>query len=134
MINEYLFGTDTAKESIDNLKSEGVKISKASVENTTLWLATFSTRTNNEEDAKKLSDVHFDLLRFSPLVLTCESSEYFNKSLYPQINEMERKLRKLLYLAVSISNDESAKSNIKQLEEKDFGQIFNLLFIDIKFI
>jgi hypothetical protein len=50
------------------------------------------------------------------------------------VNELERKLRKLLYLAASISDNENAKENVKQLEEKDFSEIFDLLFIDQNFI
>ena len=50
------------------------------------------------------------------------------------VNELERKLRKLLYLAASISDNEKAKGSINQLEEKNFGEIFDLLFIDQNFI
>lgn len=54
--------------------------------------------------------------------------------LFPLINELERKLRKLLYLAVSISDNTEAKKSIQRLEEKDFGEIFDLLFVDMNFI
>lgn len=73
-------------------------------------------------------------MEYSPLVLSCESSEYYNRMLFPLVNVLERKLRKLLYLAASISDNTEAKKSIQRLEEKDFGEIFDLLFIDINFI
>ena len=73
-------------------------------------------------------------MKYAPLVLSCESSEYYNRILFPLINGLERKLRKLLYLAASISGNGEAGKNIRELEEKDFGEIFDLLFIDQKFI
>lgn len=63
-----------------------------------------------------------------------ESAAYFNKSLYPYFNEFERKLRKLLYLKSALQHDATASQNIKELESKDLGTIFELLFTDTQFI
>lgn len=134
MKNEYLFSTEENRETIDNYKPEGVEVKTLSLENRDLWVATFSIPSENEESAQKLSDVHTYVETFSPTVITCESSAYFNRTLYPKVNEMERKLRKFLYIATSLSDNETAKSSITKLEEMDFGNIFDLLFIDRRFI
>lgn len=62
------------------------------------------------------------------IVVSNEASEYFNKRLFPLVNEFERKLRKLLYLA-TIDNPDY-KNKIQMLEEKDLGTIFGILFVD----
>ena len=134
MTNEYLFLSDEHRAAITEYRQDDVTISFSGVGKTSLWIAACSVTKKKEDNAGKLSDVHTTLLQYSPLVLTCESSEYYNKMLFPLINELERKLRKLLYIAASISDDGNAKESINQLEEKDFGEIFDLLFIDLDFI
>lgn len=134
MIHEYLFLTDDHRANIEAYKPDGITVKISNIQSTQLWVVTYSLSSKNEDGAKKLSDVHTYIMKYSPLVLSCGSSEYFNRVLFPLMNELERKLRKLLYLAASISDNEKAKENIKQLEEKDFGVIFDLLFIDQNFI
>ena len=134
MINEYLFLSDEHRATVEAYKPNGVIAEIFGIENTPLWVAAYSLASKNEDSAKKLSEVHTTITQYAPLVLSCESSEYYNRILFPLINELERKLRKLLYMAVSISDNDKAKENIKQLEEKDFGEIFDLLFIDQNFI
>ncbi|MFP3154800.1 hypothetical protein LQZ18_10345 [Lachnospiraceae bacterium ZAX-1] len=134
MINEYLFLSDEHRAKVETYNPDGITVEVSGVVNTPLWVAIYSLASKNEDSAKKLSDVHTALMEYSPLVLSCESSEYYNRILFPLINELERKLRKLLYLAASISDSEKAKESIKQLEEKEFGEIFDLLFIDQNFI
>ena len=134
MINEYLFLDDKHREEISTYSPDNISVDVSDVDNTILWIVTFTVQNKNEESALMLSDVHTFMSQYSPMVLTCESSEYYNKILFPSINELERKLRKLLYLAVSISDDEASKSTIKNLEEKDFGIIFDMLFTDPNFI
>lgn len=134
MINEYLFLSNDNRATVEAFKSDGVRVYISNIEKTPLWTVTFSVANKNEDSAKKLSEIHNVIMQYSPLVLSCESSEYYNRILFPLINELERKLRKLLYLAVSISDNTHAKESIKQLEEKDFGEIFDLLFIDQNFI
>lgn len=134
MINEYLFLSDRHRSAVEDYKPNGVSVEISNVENTQLWVAAFSVDGKNVNSAKKLSEVHDFLVNYSPLVLSCESSEYYNRMLFPLVNVLERKLRKLLYLAASISDNTEAKKSIQRLEEKDFGEIFDLLFIDINFI
>ena len=72
--------------------------------------------------------------KYKPTVLTNECSAYFNKALYPTVNEFERKLRKLLYLASSLRGDEKSQNVIVRLEEQDLGTIFEMLFSDAIFV
>lgn len=134
MINEYLFLSDEYRAKVEALRPDGITVEIFGIENTPLWIATFSLANKNEDSAKILSEVHTTIFQYSPLVLSCESSEYYNRILFPLVNELERKLRKLLYLAASISDNDKAKENVKQLEDRDFGEIFDLLFIDQNFI
>ena len=83
---------------------------------------------NSEPSAKKASDLNDKILPFEPIILTNSSAEYFNVKLYPLINRFERKLRKLLYAASTLQKDQS--NAITDLEKKDFGEIFSLLFRD----
>ncbi|MFT3952728.1 MAG: hypothetical protein QM689_12470 [Oscillospiraceae bacterium] len=134
MINEYLFLSDEYQSKVKEYKPDGITVEISGISNTPLWVASYSLAHKNEESAKKLSEVNMYLMQYSPLVLSCESSEYYNQILFPMVNKLERKLRKLLYLAASISDNEKAKESIKQIEEMDFGEIFDLLFIDQNFI
>lgn len=134
MKNEYLFLTDENRTAIEDYKPNDIKIEISDIDNTALWTAKYSLPNKNEDSAERLSNVHSVIIKYSPLVLSCESSEYYNKALFPLVNELERKLRKLLYLAASISDNEKAKESITSLEQKDFGELFELLFIDQKFI
>lgn len=134
MINEYLFSTDEHREKIEAYKPAGITIKITNIKNSALWVASYSIDGDSEENAKKLSEVHTFVYDYSSTVLACGSAKYYNKMLYPLANDLERKLRRLLYLAVSISNDKNAKEQISELEEKDFGTIFDILFIDQNFI
>ena len=71
---------------------------------------------------------------FAPTVLINESLAYFNRKLFPYINEFERKLRKFLYLKSAIYTGEKRIENIRDLESKDLGEIFVLLFTDAEFV
>jgi len=134
MINEYLFLTDEHRREVSKYKPDGVTVEISDISNTTLWIAAYSAPNKNQDSAGKLSDVHSFLSQYSPLTLSCESSEYYNKALYPLVNKFERKLRKALYLSASISNSGEAQKTINELETKTLGYIFNSLFFDHEFI
>lgn len=98
------------------------------------WIVKYEKAKNGEQEARQLSEINQKICEeFSPAILTDESSEYFNKSLYPLVNKFERYLRKLLYLKVSLCNEEKLKSAIRDIEKKDFGDIYNILFVDNDF-
>jgi hypothetical protein len=133
MTNEYLFLSDEYREVIEAYKPKGITARTSDIENTPLWIASYTVVHRDDYHAKTLSESHAYIMRYSPTILTCESSEYYNKRLFPLVNEMERKLRKLLYLAASISGDKDA-DKIKNIEQLSFGELFELLFVSQDFI
>lgn len=135
MIQEYLFMNDHHRISVEGYIPDGIKKEIYDVENSNCWIVTFILDGDNESCAKSLSEVNdYILSHFNPTVLTNESASYFNKKLFPLINEFERKLRKLLYLKSALYQGEMKVDNIQDLETKDLGEIFTLLFTDADFV
>lgn len=134
MILEYLIKDEEEVSAVKNYSSEKIKqeISKVGA----IFILIISAPGDNEDSARLLSKVHDEIEqthRF--VVLSNGPSEYFNKSLFPFINEFERKLRKLLYLASVLREKDkiSGIENIKDLENKGLGEIFDILFADAEF-
>ncbi len=137
MIQEYLFvnNTDTDKEFIGKYKTDKVNIEIVEIEGSNCWIAIFEIMGENLTSAKILSQLNDDIIKkYYPIVLTNESSAYFNRALFPYMNELERKLRKLLYLKSALTPSDKGTDNIKDLESKDLGEIFAMLFSDPKFV
>ena len=135
MIQEYLFMDATHRVAVGNYTPAKVKVSIYEIENSACWTVTYSLSSETEESAKVLSQVNeYVLDHFQPTVLSNESAAYFNQRLYPCVNEFERKLRKLLYLKSAIYSGDKKIDNIRDLEAKDLGTIFELLFTDTEFI
>ena len=137
MVQEYLFTNKEHRETIEKyyIQQDNIKLDIEEIENSKCWIAKFSTIKNDEASAKRLSALNGDIVqKYHPTVLTNDSSAYFNKVLFPYINEFERKLRKLLYLKSALSSNPKDVETIKNLEEKDLGEIFTLLFSDTKFV
>lgn len=135
MIQEYLFIDDVHRKAVEEYSPEQIKPKIHDIENTSCWIVTYSIAGDNEESAKKLSQINdFIVENFAPTVLINESSAYFNRKLFPYINEFERKLRKFLYLKSAIYTGEKRIENIRDLESKDLGEIFVLLFTDAEFV
>lgn len=147
MLLEYLF-FDKSKRSLveqlnkdlqehwGKLKKDGSppSITYKDFDDGDCWIVRYEKKGNSEQTAIQFSEISEKVCEeFSPTILTDESAEYFNKSLYPLVNQFERRLRKLLYLKVSLSNEEKLKSTIRDIEKKDFGDIYNILFIDNDF-
>ena len=135
MKQEYLFVEDTHKAEVESYRPENVRCSIQNIEDSSCWIAVYEASGENFQSAKTLSKTNgYITSKFNPTILTNESAAYFNKSLYPYFNEFERKLRKLLYLKSALQHDATASQNIKELESKDLGTIFELLFTDTQFI
>lgn len=135
MTQEYLFIDATHRSAVESYTPDKVKVEIYDIENSSCWIAIYSQSGENEETAKTLSRVNdYVLSHFSPTVLSNGSSAYYNKRLYPCINEFERKLRKLLYLKSALYQGDKKLDNIRDLEEKDLGKIFELLFTDAEFV
>lgn len=134
MIQEYLFADGTHKAEFEKYEHKPVNIEICDIENSDCWIGKCSIDGDNKESANILSMVHeYVMSNYSPIVLTNESSAYYNRCLYPYFNEFERKLRKLLYLKRALSEDKRDSETIKDLESKDLGAIFAMLFADPQF-
>lgn len=135
MIQEYLFTSDEHRHTVEQYAPESCEKDIYDIDNSDCWIVTYSKEGTNESSAKILSSVHSYIVNnFHPTVLSNECSAYYNKALYPHFNEFERKLRKLLYLRSALSRDAKGSALIKDLESKDFGEIFTLLFSDAQFV
>lgn len=135
MIQEYLFIDDTHREEVEKYVPDKAVREIHDIDNSTCWILTYSLPKENEDCAKVLSQINnYVVNHFMPTVLTNESSAYYNRKLYPHINEFERKLRKLLCLKSAIYQGAKKIDNIRDLEAKDLGVIFELLFTDAEFV
>lgn len=136
MILEYLFLDNTHKEELKKYKYEDteINISFCEFSENDRLIMKVEAKKNNEEIAKHLSNINdYIMTNYSPTILSNESSAYFNKLLYPLVNKFERNLRKFLYIKSTFYTGEGLKKAIENLESKDFGEIYDLLFIDDDF-
>lgn len=145
MILEYLFFDKTQRNNVesfnheletsyDNNKNLPLQITYRDFENLKCWTIRYERSENGEAAAKQISGISSRICqKFSPTILTDESSEYFNKTLYPLVNKFERFLRKFLYLKVSQCDEEKFRSVITDIDQKDFGDIYTILFVDSNF-
>lgn len=90
--------------------------------------------TNQEEEAKHLSIIDADFSKkHKSTLLRNDASAYYNQKLYPLANEFERQLRRFLYIKNALHTGDKVKKNIENLESKDLGEIYQLLFVDDDF-
>ena len=135
MTQEYLFSDKSKKAEIEKYTPNDVNIEITDIQNSDCWIISYSTSHDSRTAAKKLSEIDGYIVQvFQPTVLANESAAYFNRTLYPLANEFERKLRKLLYLKSALNPSEKSFENIKDLESKKLGEIFQLLFTDNTFV
>ncbi|EOA3381934.1 hypothetical protein ACH0DZ_000284 [Enterococcus hirae] len=136
MKNEYLFIQDDKADLVKELHFDiEPVISFPTNLDIEVSIIKYEIDKNNLAAAKKLSSIEQDILKIDDklIILESGSSRYFNGILYPLVNDMERKLRKLLYLAAIHSND-SQTEIVRNIEKQDFGQIYKLLFVDCDFV
>lgn len=99
------------------------------------WVWLLKCKGENENVARGLDRINEEICKkFNPTILINGCSAYFNKTLFPLINEFERKLRELLYLASSLKEYKDLNNAITNLESKDLGSIFDSLFTDDVFL
>ncbi|SEW26213.1 hypothetical protein [[Clostridium] fimetarium] len=135
MILEYLFSDEELKEDILRYKEGKLNISIKNIKDSSFWIAEFIMVGENEQSTLDLSKINDDITeRFNCITLTNECAFYFNKILYPLINEFERKLRKILYIASKLSGSATDTAVICDLEKMEFGTLFELIFTDDDFI
>lgn len=145
MILEYLFFDKTQRKSVesfnheletsyDNNENLPFQITYRDFEKLECWTVRYEGSEDDEAAARQISEISSRMCQeFSPTILTDESSEYFNKTLYPLVNKFERLLRKFLYLKVSQCDEEKFRSVITDIDQKDFGDIYTILFVDSNF-
>lgn len=136
MIQEYLFTTEEYRAEVECFTVPSmIQKEITNIENSSCWTLCLSIDSESEEAAKLLDPLNTQIYeRYKPTILSNECSAYFNKSLFPIVNEFERKLRKLLYLASALQGDNGAHKVIIDLESKDLGEIFVTLFSDSNFV
>ena len=135
MILEYLVSDEKFKEEIFKYREENLNINVKDIKSSNFWIAEFMIEVENEQSALVLSKINKDIIKcYNCITLTNESAFYYNKKLYPLVNEFERKLRKILYLASKLSSDSSDAEVIQNLENMDFGTLFDIIFTDEDFI
>ena len=110
MILEYLFFDKTQRKNVesfnhkletsyDNNENLPFQITYRDFEKLECWTVRYEGSEDDEAAARQISEISSRMCQeFSPTILTDESSEYFNKTLYPLVNKFERLLRKFLYL------------------------------------
>ncbi len=142
MILEYLFLDKAHRNDVEKFGVELLTETKTAItdinykdfDSVDYWAVQYEFGRNSENDAIILSQVNTNFVtKFSPIVLINESAEYFNKSLYPLVNKFERYLRKFLYIRVAQCDPEKYKDILRNIETKDFGDIYNILFVDSSF-
>ena len=134
MKHEYLFTSLEKFEQVKEYLPDKVQRKIYKIENTESFVSVYSIEGETKENAKILSKIDEEIRKkFSPIALTNDSSEYYNKVLFPYINKFECKLRCFLYLKSTVSENPENFKNIQNLESKDFGEIYELLFTDANF-
>ena len=134
MKHEYLFTSLEKFEQVKEYLPDKVQRKIYKIENTESFVSVYSIEGEKKENAKILSKIDEEIRKkFSPIALTNDSSEYYNKVLFPYINKFECKLRCFLYLKSTVSENPENFKNIQNLESKDFGDIYELLFTDANF-
>lgn len=143
MILEYLFLEKSKRAEIEahisavvtkRTAANDIKCTYKDFDGVEYWALRCEVSKNAEPNAVFLAGVNEDFVdRFSPIVLINESAEHFNKSLFPLINKFERLLRKFLFLKVVQCDPEKFGHILRDLEKKDFGEIYNILFVDNQF-
>lgn len=115
MVQEYLFIDNEKRSEVEEYRPEKVTAETQGIENTECWIATYFVPGENEEGANLLSKVNeYIMSNYQPTVLSNGCAAYYNKSLFPFINEFERKLRKLLYLKSALNKGDEAAATICQ--------------------
>lgn len=124
---------------------ETVKTRVKEIDGTDAYLVTFKISNNDQKAAKLLSEINDHVVKEykdSYTTLENEASAYFNKTLYPFLNTFERLLRKVLYTAkatiknnteVSEKTKKQVETKIIDLEDLEFGPLFDILFTDESF-
>ena len=135
MVQEYLVVDSDQIELIKQYKHDGVTSNISLLGDDKGIIISFAINSNSETAARRLSVINdYVVKNYKVTTLQNGCAAYFNEKLYPWVSRFECKLRKLLYLAAAINPSKEAEQNISDLEKKDFGKLFEILFVDSDFI
>lgn len=147
MLLQYLIKKTDNTTKITEFKpeSELVKMNCEELKDSDTFWVSFTVDSNDIKAARLLAPVNDNIVEIYKndcTVLENQSSAYFNKSLFPLINDFERLLRKVLYTAkstllnkdkVDLKIKEKIEKNIVDIEAMEFGPLFDILFTDENF-
>lgn len=147
MLLQYLIKKNYNTSKITEFKpeSELVKMNCEELKDSDTFLLTFTVDSNDIKAARLLAPLNDNIVetyKENCTVLENQAAAYFNKSLFPLINDFERLLRKVLYTAKStLLNKDKVDSKIKEkieinivdIEKMEFGPLFDILFTDEHF-
>lgn len=147
MLLQYLIKKNDNTTKITEFKpeSESVKMNCEELKDSDTFLLTFTVDSNDIKAARLLAPLNDSIVetyKDDCTVLENQAAAYFNKSLFPLINDFERLLRKVLYTAKStlLNKDkvdskikEKIEKNIVDIEAMEFGPLFDILFTDENF-
>ena len=133
MLLEYLIESEENAEKCRELLNDGsLGFTKKKFINDT-YIITITTKSEDKSSANKLSDINIQIVDlYNPIVLINGSASYYNRVLFPLVNDFERKLRTLLYTASKLKPDQ--ENTIENLENKDLGAIFKMVFLDQNYV
>lgn len=139
MNNEYLISNKITESDITlcllDMKDK-ITIDVQNILNTSFSILIVKANTDDpEKDAELLVLVHEKICNVFNIkaILTDDVSAYFNQALFPLINKFERKLRKLLFLMLKLSNDNKLEGNKNKIDELTLERVYGLLFVDLNF-
>lgn len=135
MIQQYLLENKTDKNSILKMKNKSMRTKQFSIDKGNSLFVQFELDGENEKTARIMSDLHSKVVeKYKVSILYSGCSQYFNKHLYPLINEFECQLRKFLKISNATRKDEKTEGRISSIEKMEFGQLFAMLFVDDSFM
>lgn len=143
MKNQYMFFKEQLFDGFDlsDYKKRNINIPNTDVHIYEFECIDSEKNLDDEEKAKKLdqlskriSDKYADLYK----IVSSESSQYFCEKIYPLIVKIETKLRYALYVSRALFEDGNVDKNSfkigqkikKEMEETDFGEIYEAVFTD----
>lgn len=143
MKNQYMFFKEQLFDGFDlsDYKKRNINIPNTDVHIYEFECIDSEKDLDDEEKAKKLdqlskriSDKYADLYK----IVSSESSQYFCEKIYPLIVKIETKLRYALYVSRALFEDGNVDKNSfkigqkikKEMEETDFGEIYEAVFTD----
>lgn len=146
MKNQYMFFKPQSFEGLDltQYQKTDIPIKQTQVCIYEFECAESDPNYDDETQAKMLDDLTLQLSEKYPdafCVIYAESSQFYCRTLYPLIVEMETKLRQVLYISRTLYESEEIKADMfkykvdkeeKKIEELDFGQIYTAIFTDTK--